>query len=414
MTVPLHPDVEAHLAAIGRGAVEIVQRDELRDRLARAVAERRPLRVKAGFDPTAPDLHLGHTVLIRKLRQFQDLGHTVIFLIGDFTGMIGDPTGRSETRKALTREEVAANARTYQEQFGRILVRERTEIRFNSEWMSAMSPEDLVRLASQYTLARLLERDDFEQRHRAGLPIHVHELLYPLIQGYDSVALRADVELGGTDQKFNLLVGREIQRAYGQPPQVVLTMPLLEGLDGKEKMSKSMGNFVGITESSGDMFGKIMSISDDLMWRYYELLSGLGEADLGECREGVRTGALHPMQVKERLAEEIVGQFHGPEAAVRAREEFARVHRERRTPTEIEERSLRRPGNVLSLAELLAEVGLASSRSEARRLVAQGGVRIDGEVQTDPMGRITLPAERPILLQVGRRHFLRVRHAPQN
>ncbi len=413
MSAAARADVDSQLAVIRRGAVEIVQEDELRDRIARSAAEGRPLRVKAGFDPTAPDLHLGHTVLIRKLRQFQDLGHTVIFLIGDFTGMIGDPTGRSETRKELTREEIAANARTYQEQFGKVLVSERTEIRFNSEWMSGMSSQDLIRLASHYTMARILERDDFEKRHRAGLPIHIHEFLYPLIQGYDSVALRADVELGGTDQKFNLLVGREIQRAYGQPPQVVLTMPLLEGLEGKEKMSKSLGNYVGITEAPVEMFGKLMSISDDLMWRYYELLSGLGEEKVREARQGVKTGALHPMQVKEQLAAEIVGYFHAPSAAVEAREEFARVHRERRTPSEIEERSLRRSGNVLGLAELLHEVGLASSRSEARRLVVQGGVRIDGVVQTDPMGRVALPVARPILLQVGRRHFLQVRHVPE-
>ena len=412
MSTALHPDIGEHLSALRRGAVEIVQEGELRDRIAGAIAERRPLRVKAGFDPTAPDLHLGHTVLIRKLRQLQDLGHTVIFLIGDFTGMIGDPTGRSETRKALAREEVAANARTYQEQFGKILIPERTEIRFNSEWMAGMAPEDLIRLASHYTVARILERDDFEKRHRAGLPIHIHEFLYPLIQGYDSVALRADMELGGTDQKFNLLVGREIQRAYGQAPQVVLTMPLLEGLDGKEKMSKSLGNYVGITEPPGEMYGKLMSVSDELMWRYYELLSSLGEAKVREQQEGVRTGTLHPMRIKEQLALDIVGQFHTVEAARQAREEFARVHRERRVPSEIEERLLRRPGNVLSLAELLHAVGLAASRSEARRLVAQGGVRIDGEVQTDPMGRVTIEADRAILLQVGRRHFLRVRCDP--
>lgn len=414
MSVRLHPDVDAHLSAIRRGAVAIVQEDELRDRVARSIAEGRPLRVKAGFDPTAPDLHLGHAVLIRKLRQFQDLGHTVIFLIGDFTGMIGDPTGRSETRRALTRDEVAANARTYQEQFGKILIRERTEIRFNSEWMSGMSSEDLVRLASQYTMARILERDDFEKRHRAGLPIHIHEFLYPLIQGYDSVALRADVELGGTDQRFNLLVGREIQRAYGQPPQVVLTMPLLEGLDGKEKMSKSSGNYVGITESPGGMFGKLMSISDDLMWRYYELLSGSSEAEIGEYREGVRTGALHPMRAKEQLASEIVGQFHTPGAAVEAREEFDRVHKERKTPSKVEERLLKRSSDVIPLAELLEVFEMASSRSEARRLISQGAVKIDEVVQRDPMARITVPGDRSILLQVGRRQFLNVRYSPSS
>ena len=412
MSVRLHPDVDAHLSAIRRGAMEIVQENELRDRVARSIAEGRPLRVKAGFDPTAPDLHLGHAVLIRKLRQFQDLGHTVIFLIGDFTGMIGDPTGRSEARKALSRDEVAANARTYQEQFGKLLIRDRTEIRFNSEWMSGMAPEDLVRLASHYTVARILERDDFEKRHRGGLPIHIHEFLYPLIQGYDSVALRADVELGGTDQKFNLLVGREIQRAYGQPPQVVLTMPLLEGLDGKEKMSKSTGNYVGITENPGGMFGKLMSISDDLMWRYYELLSGKSEAEIGEYREGVRTGALHPMRAKEQLASEIVGQFHTAGAAVEARKEFERVHKERKTPSKVEERLLKRSDDVIPLAELLELFEMASSRSEARRLISQGAVKIDGVVQRDPMARITIPGDRPTLLQVGRRQFLNVRYSP--
>ena len=326
--------------------------------------------------------------------------------------MIGDPTGRSETRKVLTREEITANARTYQEQFGKILIRERTEIRFNSEWMSGMSSQDLIRLASHYTMARILERDDFEKRHRAGLPIHIHELLYPLIQGYDSVALRADVELGGTDQRFNLLVGREIQRAYGQPPQVVLTMPLLEGLEGKEKMSKSLGNYVGITEAPVEMFGKLMSISDDLMWRYYELLSEKDLAAIQELREDVKAGRTHPMPAKQTLAREIVARFHSWSEGGKAEAEFERVHKERKTPSQVEERLLERPSDVISLAELLELFKMASSRSEARRLISQGAVRVDGVVQTDPMVRLTVPSNGSILLQVGRRQFLNVSYAP--
>ncbi|OFW62989.1 MAG: tyrosine--tRNA ligase [Actinobacteria bacterium RBG_13_63_9] len=384
---------------------------EFRERIARAIESRVPLRVKAGFDPTAPDLHLGHTVLIQKLRQFQELGHRVIFLIGDFTAMIGDPTGKSETRRALTREELVANAGTYEGQFGKILLREQTEIRFNSEWMAAMSPEDLIRLASHYTVARILERDDFEKRYRGGQPIHIHEFLYPLIQGYDSVVLKADVELGGTDQKFNLLVGREIQKAYGQRPQAVLTMPLLEGLDGKDKMSKSLGNYVGITESPGEMFGKLMSISDDLMWRYYELLSDASGQQIEEYQDGARrTGVYHPMELKKELAREIVARFHGENAAGAARREFESVHSEGRLPSQIEMREV--TTGVLPLFQLLPAIGLAKSGSQARRLVAQGGVRVDGEIQADPNRVLAVPSDRYLLVQVGKRRFLNVRYTP--
>ncbi len=407
MSVELHPDLEAHLRVIRRGAVEIMQEPELRERLAHAIREGRPLRVKAGFDPTAPDLHLGHTVLIQKLKQFQDLGHQVIFLIGDFTGLIGDPSGRSETRVPLSEAEIAANARTYEAQIFKILDPNRTEIAFNSAWMKKMTPAQMIGLAANYTVARLLERDDFQTRYRAGEPIHLHEFLYPLIQGYDSVALRADVELGGTDQKFNLLVGREIQRAHGQAPQVVLTMPLLEGLDGKEKMSKTLGNTVGITEPPEEIFGKIMSISDELMLRYYELLSDRGVEELERLPRALGRGELHPMKVKEDLAFEIVARFHGADAATGAREHFGRVHRERRLPDGIQEVVLEAPPEgKIWLPRLMKRLGLAASQGAARRLIAQGGVRVNGARITDPEGEI--PTSEEVILQVGKRHFRKV------
>ncbi len=402
------PDLEQQLREIRRGAVEIIDEGELRHRLQRALREKRPLRVKAGFDPTAPDLHLGHTVLIQKLRQFQEAGHQVIFLVGDFTAHIGDPTGRSEVRRPVTLEEIADNARTYETQIFKILDRERTEIAFNSTWMGEMTSAEMIGLASSYTVARMLERDDFSKRYRAGLPIHIHEFLYPLIQGYDSVALRADVELGGTDQKFNLLVGREIQRARGQEPQVVLTMPLLEGLDGKEKMSKTLGNYVGITESPEEMFGKLMSISDDLMMRYYELLSHRTAAEIEELRGGLARGKIHPMAAKEDLAAEIVARFHGTEGAGAGRAHFIRVHRHREVPSDIEEVAHPLPeGGKVWLPGLLQATGLVASRGEARRLIAQGGVRVDGERVTDPEAE--LPVCETLTLQVGKRHFKRVK-----
>lgn len=407
MTKALHPDVEHHLRELKRGTVEILHEEELRERIANGIRKKTPLRVKAGFDPTAPDLHLGHTVLIQKLRVFQQLGHQVIFLVGDFTALIGDPTGRSEMRKPVSSDEIKENARTYEAQIHKILDKKRTEIAFNSRWMAKMTSAEMIALGATYTVARMLERDDFHARYRSGQPIHIHEFFYPLIQGYDSVALRADVELGGTDQKFNLLVGREIQRARGQEPQVVMTMPLLEGLDGKEKMSKSSGNYVGITEPPEEIFGKLMSISDELMMRYYELLSDRGAGEIEALREGLAGGTVHPMRAKEELAAEIVVRFHGEDAAVAAREHFTQVHRKRGVPEEIEHLTLAPPakGNAW-LPGLLESAGLAASRGEARRLIAQGGVRVNGERITDIA--FELPAAGEILLQVGKRHFKRI------
>ncbi|ROR29718.1 tyrosine--tRNA ligase [Inmirania thermothiophila] len=398
--------IEEALALIRRGAEEILLEEELVARLR----EGRPLRVKAGFDPTAPDLHLGHTVLIHKMRQFQDLGHEVIFLIGDFTGMIGDPSGRNQTRPPLTREEIAENARTYQEQIFKILDPGRTRIAFNSEWMERLGAAGMIELASRYTVARMLERDDFSRRFREGRPIAIHEFLYPLVQGYDSVALRADVELGGTDQKFNLLVGRELQKQYGQPPQVVLTMPLLEGLDGVQKMSKSLGNYVGITEPPEEMFGKLMSISDELMWRYLELLSLRPTEEIRRWRREVEAG-LNPRDVKVRLAEEIVERFHGREAAERAHRAFVERFRHHRLPEELPELRLAAPAaGGMRLPNLLKAAGLTPSTSEAMRMVRQGAVRIDGE-RVDDAGLEIAPGTTHVY-QVGKRRFARVTVVP--
>ena len=392
-------EVERQLALIARGAVEIISTKELEDKLAASLKERRPLRVKAGFDPTAPDLHLGHTVLIHKLKHFQDLGHEVVFLIGDFTGMIGDPTGVSETRKPLTKEEVRQNAKTYERQIYKILDPERTIIDFNSRWMNRMTAEQLIHLSAHYSMARMLERDDFQKRYRDQKPISIHEFLYPLIQGYDSVALEADVELGGTDQKFNLLVGRELQRAYGQSPQVVLTMPLLEGTDGVNKMSKSLDNYIGITEAPGEMFGKLMSISDTLMWRYYELLT---TEDLHSVK------AMHPMEAKLNLASTIVARYHSPSAAADARAEFRQKFSEREFPVESAERTVL-SAEPMPLVAVITQAGLAPSKTEARRLIAQGGVELDGEKVTD--GDRILPAEpgREYRLKVGKKRFAVIR-----
>jgi tyrosyl-tRNA synthetase len=399
----LSPDRQFDI--IKRGTVEIILEKELQRKLERSFKEKKPLRVKAGFDPTAPDIHLGHTVLLEKMRQFQDLGHEVIFLIGDFTGMIGDPSGKSEMRKPLTREEVLENARTYKEQIFKVLDPEKTSIDFNSRWMSGMSPAEFVTLASRYTVARMLERDDFRQRFQGGSPISIHEFLYPLIQGYDSVVLRADVELGGTDQRFNLLVGRELQKEYAQEPQCLVLMPLLEGLDGVRKMSKSLGNYVGITEPPGEMFGKLMSVSDDLMLRYYELLSRISLEDLRRLREGVRDGSVHPKEAKEGLAAEIVGRYWSGQEAVRAKEEFEHVFRDKGLPGEIPVFELHWGQEEVWLPRILKESGLTASSSQAISLIRQGGVHVDDEKVTDPDMKLK-KGER--LIKVGKRKFLKV------
>jgi len=398
--------VAEQLALIRRGAVEILLEEELAAKIKRSLETGQPLRIKAGFDPTAPDLHLGHTVLIQKLKHFQELGHQVIFLIGDFTGMIGDPTGKSETRKALTEAEVAENARTYERQIYKILDPEKTMVDFNSRWLKPMTAQELIELAAKHTVARMLEREDFHQRFLSHAPISIHEFLYPLIQGYDSVALRADVELGGTDQKFNLLVGRELQREYGQEPQVVLTMPLLEGLDGVNKMSKSLGNYVGIDEPPQEMFGKIMSISDELMLRYYELLSDLSVAGLERLKADLASGVLHPRLAKENLAKEIVARYHSPAAAEEAARQFAAVFREGALPEEIEEVHLTVSEEAIWLPKVLQQAGLTGSTSEARRLIQQGGVQVDGVKVSDV--DLALAAGKEYLLRVGKRKFKRV------
>jgi tyrosyl-tRNA synthetase len=371
-------DLDKQLRVIKRGAVDILPEDELVAKLKKG----RPLRIKAGFDPTAPDLHLGHTVLIQKMKQFQDLGHEVIFLIGDFTGMIGDPTGKSETRRQLTLEEVAKNAETYKEQIFKILDPQKTRVEFNHRWMEKLDAVSLIGIAAKYNVARMLEREDFKQRYQKQQSISIHEFLYPLIQGYDSVVLKADVELGGTDQRFNLLIGRELQREFGQEAQVVLTMPLLEGLDGVQKMSKSLGNYIGITEAPEEMFGKLMSISDALMWRYYELLSDNSMNEIETLRRNVEDGSLHPMEAKKALATEIVGRFHTAAAASRGREYFEARHQKKATPSEIRQHfSAPEP---IWICRLMVEVlSFAKSTSEARRLIAQGAVKVDGKVIHD-------------------------------
>ncbi len=393
-------DLETQLGIIKRGAVEILPEEELIAKLKRG----RPLRIKAGFDPTAPDLHLGHTVLIQKMKQFQELGHEVIFLIGDFTGMIGDPTGKSETRKQLTGDEVAKNAETYKEQIFKVLDPEKTIVEFNHRWMEKMDAVAMIGLAAKYTVARMLERDDFKQRYQKQQSISIHEFLYPLMQGYDSVVLKADVELGGTDQRFNLLVGRELQREYGQEAQVVLTMPLLEGLDGVQKMSKSLKNYIGITETPEDMFGKIMSISDALMWRYYELLS---DRDLGEVqnlRSQVDDGSLHPMAVKKALGMELVTRFHGASAAEAARSYFETKFQKKATPTDIRTQ-FAAPEPIWICRLIVDVVKFAKSTSEARRLIAQGAVKVDGQVVSDANFQFHYPQHQ--ILEVGKNRIAR-------
>jgi tyrosyl-tRNA synthetase len=392
---------EDQIAELERGAHEVLLAADLVKKLKRG----EPLRVKAGFDPTAPDLHFGHTVLLTKMRRFQDFGHQVTFLIGDFTSLIGDPSGRNVTRPALTPEEIQANAHTYESQVFKILDRERTRVDFNSRWLSALKAEDIVRLSAHYTVARMLERDDFSKRYKAGVPISIHEFLYPLAQGYDSVAMRADVELGGTDQKFNLLVGRTLQEAYGQEPQVVMTMPLLEGLDGVNKMSKSLGNYIGITEEPDSMFGKVMSISDDLMWRYFQLLSLRPLTDIAALRRAAAEGR-NPRDIKFELARELVARFHDPAAAERAHSSFTARVSEKAVPDDLPLKVIQ-VGGAVRIANLLKEAGLAASTSEANRKIDEGAVRIDGTRVTDRA--LTLAAGAEHVFQVGSRRFARLK-----
>ena len=407
-------ELSRQLELILRGVVEVIQRAELETKLTRSLKESRPLRVKAGFDPTAPDLHLGHTVLIHKLKHFQELGHHVIFLIGDFTGMIGDPTGQSETRSALSKEKVLENAKTYERQIFKILEPAKTLVEFNSRWMSTMTAEGLIHLSAHYNVARMLERDDFHKRYHEQKAISIHEFMYPLVQGYDSVALKSDIELGGTDQKFNLLVGRDLQRAYGQEPQVVITMPLLEGTDGVRKMSKSFGNYIALEDAPSDMFGKLMSISDTLMLRYYELLTT-------EDLAGVR--AAHPMEAKQALAALLVARYHGIEAATQARADFQRKFSEREFPSEPDillTLSVRdmiridlREDSDIRLPDLVEKTKLVPSKSEARRLVIQGGIEVDDKKESDPNKVITFKVNQRRRLKIGRRKFAIVEFTPE-
>ncbi|MFO8152894.1 tyrosine--tRNA ligase [Thioalkalivibrio sp.] len=395
-------ELEEQLAILRRGVDEILLEDELRERLR----EGRPLRIKAGFDPTAPDLHLGHTVLLNKMRQFQDLGHHVIFIIGDFTGRIGDPTGKTVTRPPLTEEDIQTNAATYREQVFRILDPKATEVVFNSSWTDELGAAGMVQLAARHTVARMLEREDFSKRYSSRQPIAIHEFLYPLIQGHDSVVLKSDVELGGTDQKFNLLVGRELQKQYGQPPQVILTMPILEGLDGVQKMSKSLGNYIGVQDAPDDMFGKVMSISDELMWRYYELLSWRPLADIAGLRALAESGKRNPRDIKFELAEELVSRFHGAGAGDRARQNFVARFQRHQLPDDLPEVTVRASADGLPLPNLLKEAGLVGSTSEARSMLRQGAVRLDGERVEDVELRIAAGSRH--VVQVGKRRVARV------
>jgi tyrosyl-tRNA synthetase len=394
--------LDEQLAFLAKGSVDLIERNDLKTKLSRG----KPLTIKVGFDPTAPDIHLGHTVVIRKMRHFQQLGHRVIFLIGDFTGMIGDPTGKKATRPALTREEIEANAETYKKQVFKILDPEKTEIRFNREWLGALGSDGMVKLAAKYTLARILERDDFRKRFQAQQPIALHELLYPLAQGYDSVALKCDVEMGGTDQLFNLLVGRDLMREYGLEPQVVLTMPLLEGLDGIEKMSKSLGNYIGIDEEPSQIFGKIMSISDELMWKYYLLCTDLTPDQIAEKKANS-----HPMDAKRELAKHIIRDFHDAEAAEAAESEFRRVFSERQAPTDIEETTLPASSEPQLLTKIITAAGLAESNKDAQRLIAQGGVLVDDAKVESTRHALDSTAGKTYLLKVGKRRFAKITFA---
>jgi tyrosyl-tRNA synthetase len=391
------------LTTIKRGASEIISEAEIKERLNSG----RPLKIKAGFDPTAPDLHLGHTVLINKLRQFQDLGHEVSFLIGDFTALIGDPSGKNATRPPLSPDEIAQNAATYKEQIFKILIPEKTKIRFNSEWLQKLTPAEMIKLAATYTVARMLERDDFSKRYKENKPIAIHEFLYPLLQGYDSVALKSDVELGGTDQKFNLIMGRELQKHFGQKPQIVLMMPLLEGLDGKQKMSKSLGNYIGITEDAQSMFGKLMSISDDLMWRYFELLSFRSLGEINAWQKEVKADAANPRDIKIKLAEEIVERFHGKKAAINAHEEFTTRFKNKALPENIETITVKIEDTDITIGNLLKQAGLCASSSEANRLIKQGGIKIDGQKIEDFSLRINKGSLNTY--QVGKLKFAKIK-----
>jgi tyrosyl-tRNA synthetase len=399
-------DMAGQLELLVRGAVDVITREDLEKKLIRSRETGVPLKIKAGFDPTAPDLHLGHTVLIQKMKHFQDLGHEIYFLIGDFTGMIGDPTGKSETRKPLTPDDVARNAETYKAQIFKLLNPEKTQVVFNSNWLSRLTSNDLIKLASQLTVARMLERDDFKVRFENERPISIHEFLYPLIQGYDSVALHADVELGGTDQLFNLLMGRDIQRSWGQEPQVVITMPLLEGLDGVDKMSKSLGNYIGITEPADNIYGKIMSISDSLMWRYYDLMSDLSGTEIEALARDMENGMLHPKEIKMRLALELSARFHDAAAAEKAQANFEKVFRHHGLPEDIPVHEVKNAQKDIWLPKLMCEAGLTSSTSDARRLIKQQAVSLDGEKVMDTEYKVA-PVEE-ILLKVGKRRFCRV------
>jgi len=398
--------VEEQAALIERGTVDLISREELVKKLTRSVETGKPLVIKAGFDPTAPDLHLGHTVLLQKLRHFQQLGHQIVFLIGDFTGLIGDPTGKSDTRPPLTREDVERNAETYKEQVFKILDPEKTRVAFNSTWLGELSSYEMIRLASRLTVARMLERDDFKKRFESNRPISIHEFLYPLIQGYDSVALEADVEIGGTDQLFNLLMGRDLQKGRNQEPQVVLTMPLLEGLDGVNKMSKSLGNYIGISESPDDIFGKILSISDELMFRYYELLSDLSMDEIARLKQDMEAGKVHPKAVKVRLARELVARFHDADAADAAERNFEQVFKKHALPDEIPEKELATDDAAVWLPKLLVQAKLVKSTSDGRRMITQNAVSVDGTKVTDINTEV--PARGSVLLQVGKRRICRV------
>jgi len=442
-TNPIFKPVGEQLAYLRKGAAEVIREEDLRAKLEASLKTGKPLRVKLGVDPTAPDLHLGHTVVLRKLKHFQDLGHTAIFLIGDFTAMVGDPTGQSETRPPLTREQVEANAKTYLEQVYKILSRENTEVRYNSEWLGKLSGHDMIHLCAHYRLARMLEREDFRSRLANNLPIAIHELLYPLLQAYDSVALHADVELGATEQKFNLLVGREIQREYGQPSQVALTMPILVGLDGQRKMSKSLGNYVGINEAPSEMFGKLMSLSDAMMWPYYDLVTDRTPEEIAALADEVKAGEKHPMDVKMALAKEIIADFHGEAAAEKAAAEFQRVFRDRQAPEQMrlaritpnaegleaqvevrltratnflrtwgadhwESKALACGPNPVKWTSVLSWLGEAESASEVERIIKQGGFEIDGQIITDPTVRLDPKRKTSYILRLGKKKFLRV------
>jgi tyrosyl-tRNA synthetase len=408
MEVVVPPEINDQLNYLTKGCVDVVPAEQLEEKLKNSQKTGKPLVVKVGFDPSAPDLHLGHTVVIRKMRHFQQLGHRVVFLIGDFTGLIGDPTGKKSTRPQLTPEEIEVNAATYRRQIYKLLDPEMTIIDFNSRWLGALGAADWIRLAAKVTVAQMLERDDFRTRYENQQPIALHEFLYPLAQAYDSVELEVDVELGGTDQLFNLLVGRHLMREHGMEPQVVMTLPLLEGLDGVEKMSKSLGNYVAVEDEPTEMFGKLMSISDDLMWKYWLLLTDRSAEEIDADRKRVSDGALHPMDAKKTLATTIVTEFHSPEAAKEAQREFERVFSSGNLPQDIPELEISPQGDVMLLSKLLLEGKLASSNSEARRLIQQGGVKVDGDVVKDIKAEITTTGDEPLLVQVGKRRFAKV------